>query len=112
MSFMEKFIITGGNVLQGAVRVSGAKNAALKALVAACMTNEEVILHNMPLISDLVAMMEMIEELGGEVELSGHTVKVRMKDFKTHEVSLDKAVRVRTSAMFIAPLLARYGEAV
>src|SRR5258708_38348635 len=104
---MEKFIITGGNSLHGHVRVSGAKNVALKALVAACLTDEEVILHHVPLISDVEAMIEMIEELGGDVEIVDHTVRVRMKDFKTHEISLDREARVRTSAMLIAPLLAR-----
>lgn len=109
---MEKFVITGGNSLHGHVSVSGAKNVALKALVAACLTDEEVILHHVPLISDVEAMIEMIEELGGRVEVVDHTVRVRMRDFKTHEISLDRGARVRTSAMLIAPLLARYGEAI
>jgi len=109
---MEKLIITGGMKLKGNVSVQGSKNVALKALVAACLTNEEVVLNNVPLISDVIAMVEIIEELGGKINFSNHTVKIQMQDFKTHEVSLDKAIRVRTSAMFIAPLLARYGEAI
>jgi len=109
---MDKLIIKGGIKLKGKVLVQGSKNVALKALVAACLTNEEVVLKNVPLISDVSAMIEIIEELGGKISTSDHTVKIQMQDFKTHEVSLDKAIRVRTSAMFIAPLLARYGEAI
>lgn len=109
---MDKYIITGGEKLKGKILVQGSKNVALKALVAACLTREEVVLKNVPLISDVIAMIEIINELGGKISLCGHTLKIQMEEFKTHEVSLDKAIRVRTSAMFIAPLLARYGEAI
>lgn len=51
---MEKFIVNGGKKLRGTVSVSGAKNAALKALVAACLTDEKVIIDNIPLISDFL----------------------------------------------------------
>jgi len=109
---MDKFVVKGGEKLKGRISVFGSKNVALKTLVAACMSEDEVIVHNMPLISDVYAMIDIIKELGGEVNFSNHTAKIRMKNFKTHSISLDKAARVRTSAMFIAPLLARYGEAI
>ena len=66
---MEKFIVTGGNKLKGTVRVSGAKNAALKALIAACLTDEEVIIKNIPLISDFLNMISIIKDLGGEAQI-------------------------------------------
>ncbi len=109
---MDKYIITGGNVLKGEVRASGAKNAALKALVAACLTDEEVIIKNVPEIADVYVMLEIMKELGAKVSFTDHTVRVQMQDFVTHKLSLEKAAQARTSSMFIAPLLARYKEAI
>ncbi len=109
---IEKLVVTGGNALQGTVMVSGAKNAALKALVAACLTDEEVIIHNVPLISDFFEMIEIIKGLGGTIVLQDHTVHVRMKNFTSSKISLEKTAKSRTSAMLIAPLLARTKEAI
>ncbi len=104
---MDKLIITGGNKLTGEIKVSGAKNVALKALVAACLTDEEVIIHNIPRISDFFVMADIIKDLGGTIRIEDHTAFVQLKDIKKPEVSLDKAADIRTSAMFLAPLLAR-----
>lgn len=109
---MEKFVITGGNKLSGSVKVSGSKNVALKTLVAACLTDEEITIHNIPLISDFYVMVNIMRELGAEVTISDHTAKIKMSTFKTHEISLEEAAKARTSSMFIAPLLARVGEAI
>lgn len=109
---MQKFVVTGGNKLKGAVKVSGAKNVALKALIAACLTNEEVIIKNVPLISDFYTMLDIIKELGGEVELTDHVVKIRVKKIKYEKLSLETAARVRTSFMFIVPLILRNHEAI
>lgn len=109
---MEKLIITGGNRLKGTVGISGAKNAALKALVAACMTEDEVTIHNIPLISDIFVMIDIMRILGVETVLDGHSIKIRAKKFIQTSIPLDKAALARTSAMFIAPLLARVGEAI
>ncbi len=109
---MQKFVVTGGEKLHGTVRVSGAKNVALKALVAACLTDEEVVIHNIPLISDFLLMVDIMKDLGADVVIRDHTVWVSMKKFIKHEISLDMAAQARTSAMFIAPLLARVGQAI
>ena len=109
---MEKFVITGGKVLKGTVQVSGAKNVALKALIAACLTDEEIVIHNVPLISDFFTMVEIIRELGGTVSLTDHTVTIRVEKFAKHELSLETAAKIRTSFMFLAPLLLRTGEAI
>jgi UDP-N-acetylglucosamine 1-carboxyvinyltransferase len=109
---MEKFVIKGGKTLNGTVQVSGAKNVALKALIAACLTEDEIIIHNVPLISDFFIMIDMIKELGGEVVLTDHRVSIRVKNFLKHELSLETAAKIRTSFMFLAPLLLRTGEAI
>lgn len=109
---MEKFIINGGKLLYGEVSVSGAKNVALKALVAACLTEEEVVIENIPLISDFFVMIDIIKHLGGIVRIDGHTATVQMRDLQKEKISLERAAEIRTSSMFIAPLLARLGKAV
>ncbi len=109
---MEKIVIKGGKKLTGSIFVSGAKNVALKALVAACLTSEEVIIKNIPLISDFMVMVAIIRELGGEVKIENHTAYIRMKKFKKEKISLSDAAKIRTSAMFLSPLLARVGKAV
>src|SRR3989338_2023040 len=109
---MEKFIITGGKKLQGKVSVPGAKNVALKALVAACLTNEQVTIHNIPLISDFFVMADIIRDLGGTVDLQDHTVTITMHTFQKTEISLEEASQIRTSSMFLSPLLARNKHAV
>lgn len=108
---MQKFIINGGRELKGEVSVSGAKNVVLKALVAACLTEEPVTIQNVPLISDVEVMIEIIRELGGVVEIVDHSITVQMKNFKTNKISLERAAEIRTSAMFLSPLLARQKEA-
>lgn len=109
---MEKFIVNGGKRLKGTVSVSGAKNAALKALVAACLTDEKLIINNIPLISDFFVMAEIIKELGGEISIKDHKAVVQLKKIRKNKITLDKAALVRTSSMFLAPLLARTGAAV
>lgn len=109
---MEKFVINGGKKLEGSVKVSGAKNVALKALVAACLTEEEVVIENIPLITDVFVMTEIIKELGGSVTILDHRVKVKMQRFQTTRIALERAAEVRTSAMFLSPLLAREKKAI
>lgn len=109
---MDKFIVKGGEKLNGEVSVSGAKNVALKALVAACLTEEEVLIENIPLISDFLVMAEIIKDLGGKVEITNHRVKIRVGEFKKHKIPLKTAGEIRTSSMFLAPLLARTGQAL
>lgn len=110
--FMEKFIISGGKQLNGTVSVSGAKNVALKALVAATLTDEEIVIENIPLISDFFVMVEIIKELGGEVTITDHQARVQMKEFSKDTISLDEASHIRTSSMFLAPMLVRLKKAI
>lgn len=108
---MDKFIIKGGKKLKGEVEVSGAKNVALKVVVAACLTDEEVIIDNIPLISDFDVMVDIVKELGGKVKIKDHAAYVRMERFGKEKIALEAAAEVRTSAMFVAPLLARLNKA-
>lgn len=109
---MEKLIIKGGKRLKGETTVSGAKNVVLKALVAACLTDEEVVIKNIPFISDLMVMTDIIKHLGGDVRFGDHVLSVRVKDIKRDTIDLETAAEIRTSFMFLAPLLARKKSSV
>ena len=98
--------------MAGETSVSGSKNVALKALVAACLTDQKVTIKNIPLISDLLVMTDVIQELGGIIDIQNHTITIRMSEFKKTKIALERAAEVRTAAMFMSPLLARKGEAV
>lgn len=109
---MEKIIINGGKKLTGSIGVSGAKNVALKAVVAACLTDEKVVIKNIPLISDFKVMVDIIKELGGQAHINDHSITIEAKNFNKDKITLDEAAKIRTSALFMAPLLARHGRAV
>lgn len=109
---MEKLIINGGKRLMGTISVSGAKNVALKTLVAACLTEEEVIIENVPLISDFMVMVNIIRTLGGTVKIRDHTAYVQVKTLRLKKISLEEAAKIRTSAILMAPLLARLHKAI
>ncbi len=108
---MKKYVIKGGNSLSGKVDIAGAKNVVLKAIVAACLTDEEVILENVPQISDVYYMVEMVRDFGGEVDQTGNTLKIRVEDIKSPRLKLETAVKMRASSLFFAPFIVRCGRA-
>lgn len=109
---MRKFIINGKNNLSGNITISGSKNVATKAVIAACLTDEPVTLKNVPQLSDIDALLEVIESMGGEVKKGNGEVTITVKEIKNHSISLAEGARVRTASMFIAPLLLRTGKAL
>jgi UDP-N-acetylglucosamine 1-carboxyvinyltransferase len=108
---MDKFVVVGEKRLSGSLRVSGAKNVALKALVAASLTSDKVVIQNVPLIADIFVMLDILKALGAQISLDGHTVTVEAKTLSAHAIPLDMAAKARTSVMFIAPLLIRNKQA-
>lgn len=109
---MKKYIITGGRKLKGEVDIPGAKNVALKAIVAACLTSEKVVINNVPLISDVYVMLDLVREIGGKVNIADHTVSISLEEIKSHTIPLEAGAKIRTSTLFLAPLLARVNEAI
>jgi len=108
---MDKFIITGGVPLKGEISVAGAKNVALKILVASLLTDEEMVVSNVPLIHDVDLMLDVLAVLGVKCLRDGHTIHVTHNHIHNAKVPLDVAARLRTSSMILGPLLARYGAA-
>lgn len=108
---MDKFIITGRVPLKGEIAVAGAKNVALKILVSSLLTDEEIIIHNVPFIRDVTLMLEVLAVLGVRNRRDGHTIHVTHNHIHNVKVPLEVAARLRTSSMVLGPLLARYGTA-
>jgi UDP-N-acetylglucosamine 1-carboxyvinyltransferase len=105
------FVIEGGRPIKGHVRVSGNKNASLPMIAAALLTDEEVVLENVPVIRDVASMLEIAEYLGCSVEREGATVRIRAREITTHEIPWELCEKNRTSFLFVAPLLHRVAEA-
>ena len=108
---MEKFIIQGGGPLSGEVTPAGNKNAALPLLAACLLTDEPVILHNVPDIRDVVTMRSLLESLGVQTEnISGHTWKIQAKDVRPAGLDPDICLRIRASILLAGPMVARSGN--
>ena len=108
---MSTFEIEGGVPLKGTIRASGNKNAILPMIAACILTDQEVILDNVPDIIDVRHMLDVIVGLGGTVERSGERVSVQVANIYTSEISRELCNKVRTSILCVAPLLHRTGKA-
>ena len=96
---MEKFIIEGGIPLRGEVTPSGNKNAALPILAACLLTDEPVVLHNIPQIKDVINMRMLLESLGVKVEiLAGNSWKLTATRLRTADLDPELCRRIRASA--------------
>lgn len=110
---MEKLLIKGGKALKGTINLSGAKNVAMKALVAALLTEEDVVIRNIPLISSVIGTAKIIQPLGAKVDFfQDNSVKIQSKGINKYSIPLEMGGLYRTATMTIGPLLARFGKAV
>ncbi|MDR2966244.1 MAG: UDP-N-acetylglucosamine 1-carboxyvinyltransferase [Treponema sp.] len=110
---MSEYHINGGVPLNGTIKVSGNKNAALPCIAAAILTDEPVILRNIPDIEDVRVMLAAFAALGGEVEkLEPNAYKLHLKDIKSPEIPREHAKKIRASILFAGPLLARLGKVI
>jgi UDP-N-acetylglucosamine 1-carboxyvinyltransferase len=111
---MEKFVIDGGVPLSGTVVPAGNKNGALPIIAAALLTADEVVISNVPRISDVESLVDLLEGLGVEVEWRDSNELVLCAAGATPDAELDRvqATRIRASFLLAGPLLARFGRAV
>ncbi len=109
---MDIFKIIGGTPLKGKVTVSGAKNVALKVVAAGLYSDEPIMLHNMPKINDLDAMLEILRSLGAQTSFVDHTVTIRTKNLMTNMISLEMGAKCKTGTLTFGPLLNLTGEAI
>ena len=109
---MDKLRIKGNNRLEGEVRISGAKNSALPAMTAALLTEDEVVLENLPFVNDIFTTRRLLRELGMTVEFSdNHSARLNAPKILSHEAPYDLVKTMRASVLVLGPLLARTGRA-
>ncbi|MDR0568648.1 MAG: UDP-N-acetylglucosamine 1-carboxyvinyltransferase [Spirochaetaceae bacterium] len=110
---MHQYVIEGGHPIRGTVRARGNKNAALPCIAGALLTDEPVILRNIPDIEDVQVMLGIYRALGGEVSRLGpNEYRLKTGDIRSSEIPAEHAVKIRASILFAGPLLARTGSAV
>jgi UDP-N-acetylglucosamine 1-carboxyvinyltransferase len=108
---MPKFVVEGGYPLSGRIRPAGNKNAALPIIAATLLTEEDVVLENVPDIRDVRTLLELLVVLGADVEwLGGNRVRVRAAEVGVNDLDASMAARIRASILLAGPMLARVGR--
>ena len=109
---MEQYVIKGGNPLVGEVEIGGAKNAALAILAAAIMTDETVVIENLPDVNDVNVMLEAIDGIGAMVQrVDRHTVKINGSTIGDFNIEYDYIKKIRASYYLLGALLGKYRRA-
>src|SRR5215212_5064587 len=109
---MERFIVEGGHRLEGSIRPGGNKNAALPILAATLLTDEAVVLRNLPDIQDVRVMLQILDGIGASVErLEANVVRLQAKDDCSSSPDTELSKKIRASILLAGPLLARCGAA-
>jgi len=110
---MHKYIIEGGFPIKGKIKANGNKNAALPCIAATLLSDEEIILSNIPEIEDVHVMFDILKHLGSDVEkISEHNYRVKTNDIRTSELPAEICGKVRASILFAGPILARTGKVI
>jgi len=104
---MSKYIITGGKSLDGTVSIRGAKNSVLPLLAASILTDEQVIIHNCPEITDVTNMVKMLQIMGVKVSKTDSTIILDPNAVSSHIISPDLAREVRSSLFLLGPIIGR-----
>ena len=109
---MEQYVIKGGNPLVGEVKIGGAKNAALAILAAAIMTDETVLIENLPDVRDINVLLQAIEGIGAVVErIDRHTVKINGSMIRDVNIEYEYIKKIRASYYLLGALLGKYKKA-
>jgi UDP-N-acetylglucosamine 1-carboxyvinyltransferase len=112
---MDKFVVRGGNPLVGTIRVSGAKNSALPCMAAAILTEDEVILENIPQVHDIETERKLLASMGAEVELgygrAQHRTTISCRNLSDPVAKYEIVKTMRASSLVLGPLVARCGMA-
>ena len=106
---MEQYIIKGGTPLVGEVEIGGAKNAALAILAAAIMTDETVVIDNLPDVNDINVLLEALAGIGASVQrVDRHTVRINGSMVNAFSIDYDYIKKIRASYYLLGALLGKY----
>ena len=109
---MDKFVIRGGNPLLGTIRVSGAKNSALPCMAAAILTEDEVVLENIPQVRDIETERKLLTSMGAEVELgygrAQHRTRISCRVLSDPTAKYEIVKTMRASSLVLGPAIAEF----
>ena len=109
---MEKLLIRGGNSLEGTIKCSGAKNAALPMIAATIMCDESIVLKNLPYLQDITTMFELLGSMGSDIVLNENMdFEILSNNLKDVEARYELVKTMRASILVLGPLVAKYGKA-
>ena len=109
---MSTIFVEGGEPLIGTVRVSGSKNSALKLIAAALLSNEDVVIDNVPRIENVENDLEIVKAIGGKAEWQGkNKLLINGSGINTYEIPYDLGCKYRTASLYAAALVFRFGKA-
>ncbi|ACH93417.1 UDP-N-acetylglucosamine 1-carboxyvinyltransferase [Borrelia duttonii] len=107
---MYSYLVEGGFKIGGKITASGNKNAALPCMIAALLTDEEVILENVPNIRDVEVILKILEDIGVDVVRDGNILKIKALNIAKTEIDSSLTDLIRASILFVGPMLARCGR--
>jgi UDP-N-acetylglucosamine 1-carboxyvinyltransferase len=108
---VDKFVLSGGRVLNGTVKVSGAKNATLALMPATLLASGTYRLSNTPVLRDVTTMSRMLETMGLQIELKDHILSIDSSHVTSYEAAYEHVKKMRASIYVLGPLVSRYGYA-
>jgi len=109
---MERFVVEGGNKLQGSLSVKGAKNSMLPIMAASVLncSQDDIVLHNIPDILDMHVMKKILQSLGAKVSFKNNTLVINVKDVDSYTIADELMTEMRSSIFLMGPMLARLGK--
>ena len=106
----DKFVVVGGKKLSGKIKVSGSKNAVLPIMAASILSDKEVVIHDVPSISDVAEMTKMLEVIGAKVKREGNVYTIDSSNVQPQEFSEKLVRKIRASSLFMGPMLGKFGS--
>ena len=107
---MSKLVIEGGARLNGEVSIEGSKNAVLPILAASLLNGGESIIKNCPRLRDVEVMLAILKKIGCSTKMEGDVITINSSDIKETQIPVDLAAEMRSSIIFMGPMLARCGK--
>lgn len=108
---MEYLRVTGGNRLDGSLKIASAKNAVLPIIAGALLSEEDILIKNCSALSDITAMMKIIRSTGGKAEYDGSNILINCRNSNPALIESDLTGKIRSSIFIMGPILARFKHA-
>lgn len=107
---MDQFVIQGGNRLEGTININGAKNAVLPILVSSLLTQEMVVLNNVPYLKDVLIMNKLLQKCGAEIKLKDNVIRIKSNFLRKTELPETMVSKISSSILLVGALLSRFSK--